>query len=603
MAVTKNLVSFGNLRNQTLYASRDEAIAGIKAEGTNDGVIKLGRYTDGEQVKTIFGISYTNGATTTYTIYDSFKEVIDDLQDQINAITGGSESITILIQRAIDELKGDVDPEYDTLEEIEAIIKQNKQDGVVTLESAPGDSGSTVATSYTIKQGGVVVGTFDIFKDSFIKTVQMIDKDGNVIDEEHPGIAYAMQFIFVTEDGSEKIVNIPVASFIQDLEAGDGLTVDASGKLNVVKDVNSEDFLEIYEDSIAIVGVQDAIDAAIATLNSELSAAIAAEKARAEAAEAELDEKITNEAGRATAAEAALNVKIEDEEARAKAEEENLLEELNKIEIVGTYGVSAKTNAGRVTTLRVVVGDESPLIDQSPLSVLSSGIRFATELDCGYYDSTKPLTANSQSDLTYLASGNRNMKMGSSITGRIGYGIMHSSTSSLDLNGKNLNMTGATSSTPTILLRGTSTLTLDDTTSKKLGSVTNESSEAPVLWTANKDCKLIVNSGNYISTGGHSEVVYCEIGTIELNGGTYRTTLVDGQYANKFVLNCKDANYKNGTANIIVKGGKFYNFNPADCEAEGEHTNFVAEGYHSVQLENETIEGVEYTVFEVVPNE
>ncbi len=37
--------------------------------------------------------------------------------------------------------------------------------------------------------------------------------------------------------------------------------------------------------------------------------------------------------------------------------------------------------------------------------------------------------------------------------------------------------------------------------------------------------------------------------------------------------------YKNGTANIIVKGGTFVNFDPSNNLAEGEGTNFVADGY------------------------
>jgi hypothetical protein len=47
----------------------------------------------------------------------------------------------------------------------------------------------------------------------------------------------------------------------------------------------------------------------------------------------------------------------------------------------------------------------------------------------------------------------------------------------------------------------------------------------------------------------------------------------------RFTLNCVDANYKAGTAKINVTGGSFVNFNPAKNLAEGENTNFVAEGY------------------------
>lgn len=51
----------------------------------------------------------------------------------------------------------------------------------------------------------------------------------------------------------------------------------------------------------------------------------------------------------------------------------------------------------------------------------------------------------------------------------------------------------------------------------------------------------------------------------------------------EFVLNCYDANGKAGTAKIIVTGGTFVGFNPADNYAEGAHTNFVAPGYVSVK--------------------
>lgn len=66
----------------------------------------------------------------------------------------------------------------------------------------------------------------------------------------------------------------------------------------------------------------------------------------------------------------------------------------------------------------------------------------------------------------------------------------------------------------------------------------------------------------------------------------------------RFLLNCLDANYKNGTANIVVKGGKFYDFDPANCAAEGVGTSFVADGYESV-ASTETIDEVEHTIYTV----
>ena len=54
----------------------------------------------------------------------------------------------------------------------------------------------------------------------------------------------------------------------------------------------------------------------------------------------------------------------------------------------------------------------------------------------------------------------------------------------------------------------------------------------------------------------------------------------------EWTLNVKDADYKAGTAKIVVKGGSFKGFDPANNKAEGAGTSFVADGYESV-LEGE----------------
>ena len=65
-----------------------------------------------------------------------------------------------------------------------------------------------------------------------------------------------------------------------------------------------------------------------------------------------------------------------------------------------------------------------------------------------------------------------------------------------------------------------------------------------------------------------------------------------------FTLNCYDANYRSGKANIVVMGGKFYDFDPANNAAEGEGTSFVPEGYESVHT-TEEIDGVVHDVYTV----
>lgn len=95
--------------------------------------------------------------------------------------------------------------------------------------------------------------------------------------------------------------------------------------------------------------------------------------------------------------------------------------------------------------------------------------------------------------------------------------------------------------------------------------------------------KVVIEDGTYV---GNVHAVYVFEGTAEIKGGKYSIQQPSGlpsPYG--YVLNCYDANRKNGTAKIMVSGGEFVKFNPADCAAEGAHTNFLAEGYMSVEAE------------------
>ena len=93
--------------------------------------------------------------------------------------------------------------------------------------------------------------------------------------------------------------------------------------------------------------------------------------------------------------------------------------------------------------------------------------------------------------------------------------------------------------------------------------------------------KVVIEDGTYV---GNIHAVYVQKGTAEIKGGKYsvQQTYPDAAKAYGFVLNCYDANRKNGTAKILVSGGEFVKFNPADCVAEGAGTNFVVAGYKSV---------------------
>lgn len=92
---------------------------------------------------------------------------------------------------------------------------------------------------------------------------------------------------------------------------------------------------------------------------------------------------------------------------------------------------------------------------------------------------------------------------------------------------------------------------------------------------------LVIEDGHF---NGNIHAVYVLEGVAEIKGGTFEVQqkYPDAEKADEFVLNCYDANRENGTAKIIVSGGTFIGFNPGDCKAEGNGTNFVAPGYASI---------------------
>lgn len=94
---------------------------------------------------------------------------------------------------------------------------------------------------------------------------------------------------------------------------------------------------------------------------------------------------------------------------------------------------------------------------------------------------------------------------------------------------------------------------------------------------------VVIEDGTYV---GNIHAVYVFEGTAEIMGGKYSIQqLSSNPDPYGYVLNCYD---KNGKAKILVSGGEFVKFNPADCAAEGEGTNFVIPGYKSVKVDGAT---------------
>ena len=184
-------------------------------------------------------------------------------------------------------------------------------------------------------------------------------------------------------------------------------------------------------------------------------------------------------------------------------------------------------------------------------------------------------------------------------SGNFSVGVLSSDDLIWDLNGHSITSSN-TRGYGIFTLRGSAKLEINDTVGT--GVVKNTADEYG-FWTSTVGSKVVINGGHFEAS---THVLYAQKGTIEVNGGSFRLTNEDtadkDEFGNfKFLVNCHDEDYVSGDAKIIIRGGKFYGWNPSASYGEpGGPVSFVAEGYGVVES-TEMIDGVEHKVFEVKP--
>ncbi|MBQ4503885.1 MAG: hypothetical protein II986_09480, partial [Alistipes sp.] len=133
--------------------------------------------------------------------------------------------------------------------------------------------------------------------------------------------------------------------------------------------------------------------------------------------------------------------------------------------------------------------------------------------------------------------------------------------------------------------RATAILVSNGATVIITGTGTVTAKGGPAVWAYSGN--VTIESGNYVGT---NHAVYASgTSTVVINGGKFSISVV-GTY--NYVINILDAD--RATCTITVNGGEFVNFNPFNNGAEGTGTNFVADGYHYADEDNDGI----YTIHE-----
>ena len=155
----------------------------------------------------------------------------------------------------------------------------------------------------------------------------------------------------------------------------------------------------------------------------------------------------------------------------------------------------------------------------------------------------------------------------------------------LDLNGKTI--TGEDGIYPVVRVQNFADVTVKDSSDTTARSLARAAAQNGTI--THNDYLFVLGSSDGYSSGnltiesgtyhGATSVASVTKGTLTITGGTFSADPYNGNY--NFLLNCIDANYQDGSAKIVVKGGSFQNFNPANNASEGPGTNLVAPGYIS----------------------
>lgn len=140
----------------------------------------------------------------------------------------------------------------------------------------------------------------------------------------------------------------------------------------------------------------------------------------------------------------------------------------------------------------------------------------------------------------------------------------------VDLNGKNV--TGASDLDGVFVIDNGANVTIKGPGKVAVGD--NNEDYGIAVWAQNGT--VTIEGGTY-EAKGETALIYSTGGTIIIKGGTFK---IDDPKGQPFTLNIQD---NNPTAQIIVMGGTFFNYDPSNSKSENPTANFVAKGYKVVE--------------------
>lgn len=404
------------------------------------------------------------------------------------------------------------------LESFFADAKYNKDDNKIHFQNKDGED----------------VGSLDV--NEFVKSDSIID---------HTEYANGILKIYFTNGD---VITINLTELLDENEFKDGLIVDEH-IVKVLIDGDSEKYISVSENGIKVAGVKADIDAEKTRAEGEEQRIESAFNAADEAILATVDNvsaNVENEAQRAISAETNLQNSIE-----LKADKETVYTQEQVDALISEKEAEITQIKKDYNNLKEIVGE------------IGGNVEWGVPADGTFNNMMKK---------------NGIVKLGEdTTTSTYTGGITSANKTTLNLNGKNLTFSGTTTNNPAIMTRGKQELTIiGKGTFDAAGRIAVEANGADTVINLSGTTGFFAAEPTYVTDRSGGELIYCYLGEINIYAGVFKNNGDD----KTFLLNCYDANRAAGTAKIVVYGGKFYDFNPADNTAEGEHTNFLAPGYH-----------------------
>lgn len=242
---------------------------------------------------TLGGYAKTND-TGDIAAADSLEKALSKLENKTAAITVGSYDKTVTVTNPAGggtdlavNIDGNTlvkDATYGTISSALKVYKYNAAE-VAAL-------GTNVNEAYQLQAGGTTKGTaigevIKIYKDSSLVNIYLGHTDDRLTNADAQGESSdtvitngtgdtALVYVVQLANGKYKLAAVNVESFLQESEFSNGLEVNSTNHTVSVKiDSDSESFLTVGSSGVKLSGVQNAINSAVADLDSSVSATAA----------------------------------------------------------------------------------------------------------------------------------------------------------------------------------------------------------------------------------------------------------------------------------------------------------------------------------------